>query len=455
MLVTTVRARVQPSVAVAACAGACLLLASAAARAQSDAEAAAVPLLAEPIAYTDVIDAFDDQDPLDVNVGLRYVRTEQSATLSRELVDASAQRTRYVDVAKHELQRNELALELDLGIYRDVMLTFRLPILLGERQELRPLSGNACTPNNASDACNALDEPSTLGMPLIALDAPIVSARRSGLPSLELGMSWALLNQYRSPELPTWVLRVASSLDTGAQRAACVDGRGCEPGISRGTSQLLFETRISRRTRYVEPYLGISHELEWVTAGKSLFYPAEDRKSAVRAEPPSTTEATLGAAVIPWEDRARQQRFEIDLQGRAATRSAGQDMSMLFDALGTSASPYLAAAPTTGGSASFSGVTQVEAHGRLGLDLRLLLQAARYVRFTLGAAFTHVTPHLITGAPPCNADVAPRPDDPRVGACTAGVMNPLYRAVIDAPGQRFRAYEELALELQAGATGRF
>jgi len=459
MLVTTVRARVQPSVAFAACAAVCLLLASATGRAQSDADAVAgtdpeaVPLLAEPIEYTDVIDAFDDLDPLDVNVCLRYVRTDSSATLSRELVDG--ERTRYVDVAKHELQRNELALDLDLGVYRDVMLTFRLPILLGEQQSLSPLSGNACTAASASDACNALREPNALGMPLIALEDSIVSARRSGLPSLEIGLSWALLNQYRSPELPTWVVRIASSLDTGAQRMACVEGSGCEPGISRGTSQLLFETRISRRTRYVEPYLGISHELEWVTAGKSLFYPPEDRGSAVRAEPPSTTEGTLGAALIPWEDRARQQRFEIDLQGRAATRSAGQDISLLFDALGTSQSPYLAAAPASGGSAGFSGVTQVEAHGRLALDLRLLLQAARYVRFSLGTALTHVTPHFITGARPCNADVVPRPNDPRMGACTTGVMNPLYRAVIDAPGQRFRVHDELGVELQAGATGRF
>ncbi len=461
MLVTTVRARVQPSVAFAACAAACVLLASGSVRAQSDpdvgsdADPGSVPLLAEPIEFTDVIDAFDDLDPLDVNVGLRYVRTDLSATLSRELVDGGEQRTRYVDVATHSLERNELALELDLGIYRDVMLTFRLPILLGEQQELRPLSGNACSDTNSSDACNALREPSAQGMPLIALDAPIVSARRSGLPSLELGLSWALLNQYRSPELPTWVVRVASSLDTGAQRAACVEGLGCEPGISRGTSQFSFETRISRRTRYVEPYLGISHALEWVTSGKSLFYPPKERSSAIRAEPPSTTEGTLGAAVIPWEDRERQQRFEIDVQGRAATRSAGQDMSLLFDALGTSTSPYLATGPASGGSAGFSGVTQVEAHGRLGLDLRLLLQAARYVRFTLGTAFTHVTPHLITGARPCNAEVVPRPNDPQMGACSAGVMNPLYRAVIDAPGQRFRVHDELGVELQAGATGRF
>jgi hypothetical protein len=453
----TVRVRAQPSIAVAARVAACVAAwlaagfafgGGGAAHAQAGAEADAVPLLAEPIAYTDVIDAVEELDPLDVNVGLRYVRTDSSATIARELVDADDQRTRRVDVATHELQRNDLALELDLGIYRDVMLTFRLPIMLGEQQQLRPLSGNACAGGNSSDACVALREPNGLGTPLLDLEEPIVSARRSGLPSLELGLAWAVLNQWRSPELPTWVLRVVTSIDTGALRTACTDGPGCDPGISRGTHQLTFETRVSRRTRYVEPYLGLSHALEWVGAGEDLFYPQEERDSVVRAEPPSTTEATLGLAVIPWEDRTRQQRFEVDVQGRAATRSAGQDMSELFDALGSSQSPYLA-------SAGFSGVTQVEAHGRLGLDLRLLLHAARYVRFALGAGFTHVTPHLITGASPCNAEVAPRPNAPRLGLCRRGVMNPLYRAVIDAPGQRFSVREVLAIELQAGATGRF
>src|SRR6185436_17369701 len=89
-------------------------------RASAQSEPETIPLLAEPIAYTDVIDAFDDLDPLDVNIGLRYVRTDASATLSRELVDSGAQRTRYVDVATHVLERNELALELDVGLYRDL-----------------------------------------------------------------------------------------------------------------------------------------------------------------------------------------------------------------------------------------------------------------------------------------------------------------------------------------------
>jgi hypothetical protein len=446
-MVTSVRVRVQSSIAVAARALCCVLCTAGLARAEPEAEA--TPLLAEPVAYTDVIDAFEESDPLDINVGLRYVRTDTSATITRELVDIAAQRTRHVEIGKHELQRNELLLELDLGLHRDLMLTFRLPILLGEQQQLQPLSGNACSGGNGSDACVALREPDATGAPLLDLDGPIVSGRRSGLPSLELGLSWAVLNQFRSPEMPTWVLRWVTTLDTGALRAACTEGLGCDPGISRGTHQMSFETRISRRTRYVEPYMGVSHSLEWLGAGESLFYPKEDRDAVVRADPPSTTEATLGAAIIPWEDRARQQRFEIDLQGRAATRSGGQDMSELFDALGSSQSPFLVA----GGA--FSGVTQVESHGRLGLDLRLLLHAARYVRFTLGASFTHVTPHLLTGARPCNASVSRRPNDPRAGTCVEGVVNPLYRAVIDAPGQRFGVHDALGVELQAGATGRF
>jgi hypothetical protein len=201
--------------------------------------------------------------------------------------------------------------------------------------------------------------------------------------------------------------------------------------------------------------MGVSHTLEWLTAGEHLFYPKKDRETAVRPDPPTTTEATLGAAIIPWEDRARQQRFEIDLQGRAATRSAGQDMTPLFDALGTSTSPFIVAGADPGGGGGRSGVTQVEAHGRLALDLRILLHAARYVRFSLGASFVHATPHLLTGARPCNSSIVPRPIDPRVGACAEGVVNPLYRAVIDAPGGRFRVHEDLSVELQAGATGRF
>ncbi|HEX2676844.1 MAG TPA: hypothetical protein VHM19_09395, partial [Polyangiales bacterium] len=142
-------------------------------------------LLAEPIGYTNVADAFEEGDPLDVDVSLGYEHSESSSSIEREIVDYESSDGRssrnFVQVARHSRSSNGLALQLDIGVYHDVMLIVRLPVVLGEDQELRPLPGQACTESNTSGGCAALREPSALGgdTPLFDLSRPLESAHRS------------------------------------------------------------------------------------------------------------------------------------------------------------------------------------------------------------------------------------------------------------------------------------
>jgi hypothetical protein len=170
------------------------------------------------------------------------------------------------------------------------------------------------------------------------------------------------------------------------------------------------------------------------------------------------TAITLGAAIIPWEDRVRWQRLEIDVRGAAAFNSAGLDYSPLFDALGTSKNPYLSLANTVvggDGNVRFTGITNVEAYARLGLDTAVVVRAARYVRFVLGGGFAYLTSHRITGAPACDTSVTPSPVDARVGDCDSGIVNPVYRPAIDAPGKRFQLDGAVALHFQLSASAMF
>jgi hypothetical protein len=256
------------------------------------------------------------------------------------------------------------------------------------------------------------------------------------------------------PHLATWVLIMDFSADTGAVMQPCLDGQSCEPGISRGTTRFKLESRWSYRYRYIEPFIGVSHTFEWVSAGESVFHPGGSAAGVVDEGPPSVSEGTLGAAVIPWEDRVRHQRFEVDVHGTAALTTAGRDFSPLFDALGKSDSAYLTTSNSSAsGRVPFGGATSVEAHARLGLETRVVMQAARYVRFALGFGLAYVTPHLITGAPACAGETAVV--DSGTGLCDTGLANPVYRAAIDAPGKRFRLASEVALRLQIAATAQF
>jgi hypothetical protein len=199
-----------------------------------------------------------------------------------------------------------------------------------------------------------------------------------------------------------------------------------------------------------------------VTGGEKLYEPAGELAGAVDPDPPSRSDATLGVAIIPWEDRGRFQRFEVDLKGQASLISSGRDTSPLFDALGASNNLHLTepnydrvASDPARVDVDFNGVTNVEAHAELAFDAELVMRAARYVRFSLGMGFAYLTPHLITGAPACNTGVAPGMGDTRVGGCEAGILNPLHRPAIDAPGRRFRLDGQLLFRLLAAATGQF
>jgi hypothetical protein len=169
---------------------------------------------------------------------------------------------------------------------------------------------------------------------------------------------------------------------------------------------------------------------------------------------PTATEASAGAAFVPWEDRMRHQRFSIELLGRAAYISEGRDTSPLFDALGTSPHSQLNP-PNVAADQRFTGVTTVGGHGRLGADVMLVMKAAQYVRFTLGTELGILTDHLITGAKDCDAG-EPRVLEPsHATACEVPRVSALYRPVIDAPGQRFRLADALSVGLVARAQGQF
>ena len=73
-------------------------------------------------------------------------------------------------------------------------------------------------------------------------------------------------------------------------------------------------------------------------------------------------------------------------------------------------------------------------------------QAARYVNFRVGVLFAHNTTHLLSNAAACVA---------ASGTCTSDRVNPLYRPIIDLPGQRFLLVGDLSYELFAQATGEF
>jgi hypothetical protein len=452
--------------------------------AQLDADEDDLRLHSEPHSYTNVVDALDGDDPFDVNVSLGFNREYSTGELQREINNPAVATGRssasYLPVAQHEHLRNTLDLGVQLGVFHDLALFFNMPIVLSDTRELKQLDSAA--DRNLSTTAREEPQPATAGGGSIPIfDVPFTSPARSGVPHVNLGIAWGIFNQFRDRALPTWVLMLSGQFAVGEPMRACQEdpvtgddvpyetdpanfsrcNGGSDPGITDGVHWLRFETRASYRLRYIEPYAGLEFMVGFPAQASDQFKPGGDFAGYTNTIPPIQGELTAGAAIIPWEQRARHQRLTIDIRLLGRYISEGHYYSPLFDALGTSQSAYLRSAnyestivdPSR--AVHFQGLTDIEPHGRLSIQPAIELQAAEYIRFRLGARFGWETPYMVTYSDACNPNFSADPGDPRIGNCRGGIVNPHHRGNIDLPGRRFRLDDQFQVDLFASAIGQF
>lgn len=442
-------------------------------------------LMREPHSWVDVADAFDDEDPFDLNVRLGYRHEYTYANIQRENgglipgADPHRGAQNWVDIAHSTTSRNILDLGLDIGIFRDLAIFANMPIILSDDRRLGPVAGGPDpTPFLQADADG--DGNPANDAPLFSV--PFDSPTRSGLDYIEAGLVWSIFNQHRERELPTWLLMVSGRFNVGDPVIPCTAGtQGCrnwtqsggtwsfadggtDAGETRGTNALRIETRSSWRSGYVEPYAGLSFQIEWPANAERFFLPAGNIQGFINDQPPIVGEFTGGLAIHPWEDRSSFQRFTIDLRFMGRYTSEGRSYSALFDALGTSTNPYLTELTLEGTpdpgtdlrTVPFTGLTDTAPYASLGGRVGLQMRAAQLVQFQLGLGVWYIEPHVITFTDACNPNVTDiPPTDPRVGTCRRGIVNPHHRTVIDLPGRTFRQNEGVQLDLSFQVMGMF
>jgi hypothetical protein len=480
-------------------------------------------VLQQPATVTNVVDAFDEGSGLDLHFSLGYQHTWKRAGISREtnasllstepgqpLLGASGGTARF-RVADFSETINRLNVRAELGLYHDLALIVRLPVILSRSSTL---SGREL-PGGALDGAP--------GEPLFSV--PFSSPNRSGVEFLGIGVDWGILNQFRDAAQPTLTVgaegrfsisepmhacgesRAASDTDAGEVRCAdpsdvnrdgasgqfpvlVAPGR-IEPlegnfpaasrkaGVSRGTTGLELHGAISRRFAQLEPYLGLGVLVE-LPSDESDFGPHRWWKDGIGTR----AGVSLGAEFMPWEVVEQFQRLSVDLRFTGTYRAAGRDYSELFDALGSSSAPsfrrpsyadYLA---SDGGAVPSvidpdservypTGITNVQAHGAYALRLLARWQAGRYVHFDVGGGWALTQRHVITLGSPCDAARAVAVE--RSGPCLAGspgatseaephslgAPDPSYRPEIEQPGRRFIVDTASTIDAWLGATVMF
>ncbi len=464
------------------------------------------PIHSDSTEVTQVVDAFDESDPFDINLSLGYEYERNSGRILREYsrADRAASGGGYtrgsLQVAGYRQTVHRLNARADVGLYHDLALVLRLPIILSDDRRL----------TSGSDASG--DPLATQGAPNeVLFSVPFSAPTRSGIEYLALGLDVGVLNQYRNPSRPSWIFGFETRWDVSEPLHACnrnpAAGQvGCaapgdtnrngrydaerlegsdsatrKPGVSRGVTGLEVHTYLSKRVKYIEPYGGFRMLAEFPNA--SSDYNLVDLDSSLVNHPPLEGTMTVGMAVIPWEVRDQYQRLTLDFRLDSTYRSEGRDYSPLFDALGSSAADslrepnyasYRAGADgtsvidTDSQRVYFTGLTDVQGHLKNRLSAQFVWQAAQYVKFVVGSALSIVQSHVITYDQACNSNFKNRED--QSGPCrkqvgtdadgeaildATGIPNPNYRQLINTVGRRFHVEGERGFDAWVNATVMF
>ncbi len=477
-------------------------------------------VLREPTEIVQVADAFDDDDVFDLHLSLGYEHSWRNSKIYRESSILQPGLTRggftssNLNVANYSQKTSRLLTRADIGVYKDIAIVVRLPVILSDDRQLEQNGGT-------------LPSTTLVGNPgeqLFAL--PFKSPTRSGIEYLALGMDFGPMNQARNPTKPTWMLGGEVRIDVSEPMHACNkspaalnvqssqvqcayphdidrDGNGSEadyrdndtglqldegpsgqrkPGVSRGTTGLAFHTFLSRRVKYIEPYGGFDVLFEFPTS--SSDFQATDLQGSLVNHPPLRGKMTVGIAVIPWEIRDAFQRLTIDGRFTGEYVSEGRDYNELFDALGSSDAPSIRfpqfsdyhANPVTSDVGNhpsvvdpasqkvyYTGLTDTQQHGIYTFGVQATYQAGEFVKFNVGGSYMLVQGHFLSFDQACNPDFnnnlaasGPCRTNPAENTFVAtGIPNPNFRKTINDPGRRFKVDDSNGFDAWISATVMF
>jgi len=411
--------------------------------------------------FTDVIDAFDKQndDPFDIKLDIGYERQYRSLVLRQETFNPAVTPHEwdyyaYTDVAKYEQVTHILNMQMEIGLFRDLSLKLRLPLILSDNRTI-----------TKEDGFYGSSE---------LFPTSFKSAERSGVDYIAVGGWWGLLDQGRDDTKPNWTLFVEGRFGVGdTLTAACksIDGTPCSDetydngdsfntkgGISRGLNELAFGMHLSRRFAWMEPYFGLEAVLGWPKGGIN-FGVKGNEDGQINDLPPMIGKLQFGIEFIPWDVPEEERKLVIGLGGGGWYHSEGREATPLFDALGVS--PYFNnqdyvdfngngqndGGDETSAINAWTGMTDVENYMTFYGRLFVMIQPAKYVKFRLGMDILHETGHFITKTDQCPAGQI---ED---GKCLQ--YNWGHRPEIDEPGNRFRAEEAFLWNFFLDATAQF
>lgn len=437
-----------------------------------------LPSLSGAAELTNVIDAADGDDLYDFIARVMYRRVQRSAKITREYncdptarsydlttCGAAGPEGELLEVKELRYERviQQIVPQLRFGIWHDLELMIEAPIILEKTQTVE-FAGNdgdptkpVITPENSSIAPGARggEDPENL------FDVPTTLPTRAGFGDMLFMLRFSPLSQERDAQRGEWTLELGYQAPTGQ-----VAKFGNE-GVGRGVHELIIGTALSRRFKYVDPYMSLKGFLVF-PSGDTLFKDFGGSQSKIG--PGHRARFEFGSEIIPYYNPKKKIRFFVDLRLGATYHAEGRDYSELFDAFASASKTCNPAGPdgdvncptyTTNSNITIAGkntdgISDVEEYMTLGGRFGIGAYLSEYVRFEFNLNLAHDTEHFIT-----NADIGKDLDnsglvegkgDPKY---SPDEQNPTYVPAYDSIGRRIRVEETMLFTLNVGLSGIF
>jgi hypothetical protein len=464
--------------------------------------------LANP--FTDIASAFDDDNPFDLFVGVDYSFQAKRAAIKRELSGATSTTAApdTIPVVKDLFfseDRHVITPHIAFGVFHDLQLSAALPITVAwsRSYEFDQRADPCVFPAAAGSGqatCVDHTNSSTLGDKLLPdgtnghvgydandpttgfdLNSKTVfrSIGRSGLDTLNLGVSWAPMNQARDDTKPTWVLSAEARISIGKIMRFDRMNPSSETGVSPGFHSFHASTSVSKRTSWAEPFVQFWWDAPFAVRGNkpndpdgSLFW---DVGFGQKSKMPQQSAGTLfGFDATLFENPHEKQRLSLELLGRIDAHFSGQGYSEMWEIFAyagdVKSNPNAPLAidldptRTDDSPVNHPGTTTIENYmsfgGRVGLNGQIGAHAKFGVSFELGRDQTHAISFTDSGVnfPMCGP-THPAPDCETMtdNVVTPGTreVNPLHKQLIDIAGRRYLVDESTTYTLFASGQIEF
>jgi len=397
---------------------------------------------------TDVADAAETDDPIDVNIEVMFDLMRHSGLLTRENTqpppDDPAGPPRTADVKELEYERLRLRLRprLEVGVFRDLALFTEWPVILFDQQTTRFAEGTDATnstivrdlaPNatpvvdgwpETAGAGNTLQEiqNGTFGFPGKAYNDwgmagdGSYQAYRAGLDNPSFGIRWSPLNNERDETKPTVTLQTDYTAPFFQQQNPTGDSLAdsAAPGpVPDGLHKFHFSAAMSKRTAIFDPYFLLEYTIPFV---------GNETPEVAGHQPRQFGGFLAGVEVVPYEDKKLKQKFALELQAGATYFSEGRDYSEISDL--------------------FKEMTYTDQFIRLGGRAGLKFKTFDIFFFNLQGVLNYDTEHFLT-IEDFGRDLDDANDE--IDLDNPAERNVYYNPAIDTVGRRLRIEQSLHL----------